>query len=69
MNSLRTALLGSWMLAGFAAVAALFLGPDAPIWLSRALPFALAAFTLAGLAWLAIVVAQHRSRYQNEPPP
>jgi hypothetical protein len=69
MSGLRTILLGLWMIAGVAAVFALLLGADAPIWLSRAFPVALVTFTTAGLAWLAIAVAQHRSRYQNEPPP
>lgn len=69
MTGLRTVLLALWMFAGIAAVVVLLLGADAPIWLSRAFPVALVTFTTAGLAWLAIAVAQHRSRYQNEPPP
>lgn len=66
MQNLRKLLLALWVVAGLTTIAAMI---SAAKWSEQVLPITMTVFTCAGLAWLVIVVVQHRSRYETLPPP
>lgn len=73
----RRVLFYVWVGAAIiAATAAMIGGPimstdgtDGTRFIALVSPVAMAVFIITGLAWLALLVTTHRSRYTHQPPP
>ncbi|MBU1210205.1 MAG: hypothetical protein KJ587_02910 [Alphaproteobacteria bacterium] len=64
--------VGAAIIAGFAAMLAgpivISDGSDGTTWVALISPAAMAVFVISGIAWLALLVASHRSKYLHQPP-
>jgi hypothetical protein len=76
LTAWRRSLFYVWVIAAIiAAFTAMIAGPlvstdgaEGTKWVALVSPAAMAVFVVTGLAWLALLVSSHRSKYVRQPP-